>query len=380
MKETKVKQVIYLSGIVNDKRLSKHLKSRHHVEEILGAGQFALTTLRAGIIVGAGSASFEIIRDLVEKLPFMVAPKWLKTRSQPIAIHNVIEYLEAVLLREDMFNNNYDIGGPDILNYREMLLTYADVRNLKRRIIVIPFMSPRLSSYWLFFVTSISFKLAVNLVNSMKVEVVCGENCINNKVKIRLIPYREAINRAFDRIAQQEVFSSWRDALSGGALEKGIPTLINVPYYGCFKDKKERLLKESEMVWQKILNIGGDTGWYYANWLWEIRGFLDRIWGGVGLNRGRKNNSVIKPGDSLDFWRVIYINYEQKRLLLYAEMKLPGEAWLEFNIRNNILTQEATFRPKGIFGRFYWYILLPFHFFIFNGMINKIVEVEVDKD
>jgi hypothetical protein len=372
---TKVKQVIYLSGISNDKRLSKHLKSRLQVEDILKSGNYSLTTLKAGIIVGAGSASFEIIRDLVEKLPVMIAPKWIKTRSQPIAISNVIEYLTKTLMNEKMFNKSFDIGGPDILTYYEMLKRYAKIRKLKRLIIILPLISSKMSSYWLYFITSVSYKLAINLVNSMKVEVVCEKNnCINEVINIKRINYDDSIRRAFDRIAQQEVFSRWTDALSGEALSEGISDLIKVPYFGCYKSSKKRIINNPEYTWKKICRIGGKTGWYYATWLWKIRGMLDVVMGGVGLNRGRKNLNRISIGDSLDFWRVIYINNDEKRLLLYAEMVLPGEAWLEFRIIDNTLTQKATFRPKGVKGRLYWHLLLPFHFFIFNGMIKKIAE------
>lgn len=374
IQKTQVKQVIYLSGIVNEKKLSKHLSSRKQVEEILASGDYHLTTLRAGIIVGSGSASFEIIRDLVEKLPVMIAPRWLNTKSQPIAIRNVIEFLQGVLMQEKTYGKSFDIGGPEILTYSEMLLRFAKVRNLRRTIIPVPVMTPKLSSYWLYFVTSTSYKLAVNLVNSMKVEVIARENDLHKKLGIKLLSYDEAVKRAFDRIAQQEVLSSWTDALSSNVLQSGISKLIEVPTYGCFKDKREREVQDEKAVLDKIWTIGGNNGWYYANWLWAIRGFLDKLVGGVGLRRGRKNKTQITAGDSLDFWRVLFASRAEKRLLLYAEMKLPGEAWLEFNIQNNTLHQTATFRPRGLWGRIYWFSVLPFHGFIFKGMINNIAK------
>jgi len=370
--ETRVRQVIYLSGIVNNESLSKHLGSRKAVEEELGKGRWHLTTLRAGIILGSGSASFEIIRDLVEKLPVMVAPRWLHTRSQPISINNVVEFLSGVLLREDTFDQNFDIGGPDILTYRDMLLRFAAVRSLKRKVWVVPVMTPKLSSYWLYFVTSTSYKLAVNLVDSMKVEVICRENDLHQRLGIRLLSFDEAVRSAFARIESHEVYSSWTDALSGPLLERGLSDLVKVPTFGCFHDTRRRKVTNEAETLRRIWAIGGHTGWYYANWLWGIRGFMDKLSGGVGLRRGRKNDNEISPGDALDFWRVLYADRKAKRLLLYAEMKLPGEAWLEFRIENGTMIQTATFRPLGLKGRLYWYSVMPFHELVFRGMIKRI--------
>ena len=370
--KTRARQVIYLSGIVNDEKLSKHLLSRKMVEDTLSAGNYSLTTLRAGIIIGSGSASFEIIRDLVEKLPFMITPRWLNTRSQPIAIRNVLEYLKGVLLNEQTFGKSFDIGGPEILTYRQMLLGLAKVRKLKRRIMVVPVMTPKLSSYWLYFVTSTSYKLAVNLVDSMKVEVICKENELRELLQIELIHFEDAVRLAFEASEQLEVQSSWKDALSVPTLEKGISRLQEVPVHGCFKDEKRMPVTDESKVIERIWSIGGNTGWYYADWLWGVRGFLDKMTGGVGLRRGRRDNHDIKPGDALDFWRVIYANKEEKRLLLIAEMKLPGEAWLEFKIKDGTLYQTATFRPLGLWGRIYWYSVIPFHYFIFRGMCERI--------
>jgi uncharacterized protein YbjT (DUF2867 family) len=370
--QTAAKQVIFLSGIINSRELSKHLSSRKAVEDTLKQGRYQLTTLRAGIIVGSGSASFEIIRDLVEKLPVMIAPRWLNTRSQPIAIRNVIQFLHGVMLREESYGRSYDIGGPEILTYKEMLLRFARFRRLKRSVYVVPVMTPKLSSYWLYFVTATSYKLAVNLVDSMKVEIICSENNLDQLLNIELINYDEAVQMAFDKIEQHDVLSSWKDALSGDTLTQGINNLINVPEHGCFKDFRKQIISDETTVLGRIWSIGGKTGWYYGNWLWEIRGFLDKLSGGVGLRRGRRDDKHLVAGDSLDFWRVIYANREEKRLLLYAEMKLPGEAWLEFRIKDNVLYQTATFRPLGLWGRIYWYAVLPFHGFIFRGMCNKI--------
>jgi uncharacterized protein YbjT (DUF2867 family) len=373
IQQTNARQVIFLSGIVNEEYLSKHLLSRKNVERILASGSIPLTTLRAGIIIGSGSASFEIIRDLVEKLPVMIAPRWLNTASQPIAIRNVIELLSGVLLNEKTFNHSYDIGGPDIMTYREMLLTFARLRGLKRIVRVVPVMTPKLSSFWLYFITSTSYPLAVKLVDSMKVEVICKDNSLIEMLGIKLLSYEEAIKAAFEKIEMNMVTSSWKDALSSEVLNEGISTYAEVPVYGCYSDRKKLRIIDEARVLRNIWSIGGETGWYYGDWLWGLRGFIDRVFGGVGLRRGRKNQTELSPGDALDFWRVLIMNKKEKRLLLFAEMKLPGEAWLEFRIDgNNILHQTATFRPLGVWGRLYWFGMLPFHLFIFRGMIRNI--------
>ena len=369
---TNAKQVIYLSGIVNSNELSKHLSSRKNVEAELGKGKFALSTLRAGIIIGSGSASFEIIRDLVEKLPVMIAPKWLNTKCQPIGISDVIQILVASINCKELFDKSFDIGGKDVLTYQEMLLGFADVRGLKRWIFTVPVMTPRLSSYWLYFVTSTSFNLASTLVDSMKVEVVAENNDIYNILKLKPLGYKESINRAFKKIEQNAIISSWKDSTVSGRLDYKISDYIKVPEFGCFRDLKKRKTDDVEQTINNIWSIGGEKGWYYANWLWQIRGYLDKLVGGVGLRRGRTNINDLNAGDTLDFWRVLYANKKDGRLLLFAEMKLPGEAWLEFKMEDGNLIQTATFRPKGLLGRMYWYAVLPFHYFIFNGMINKI--------
>jgi hypothetical protein len=233
-------------------------------------------------------------------------------------------------------------------------------------------MTPKVSSYWLYFVTSTSYTLALNLVESMSVEIICRDNDLKDLLGIKLLTFEKAIQLAFGRIQNEGVVSSWKDALSSKILDKGISSLLEVPTFGCFVDKRSREVKDIDRTLNKIWSIGGENGWYHANWLWAFRGFIDKLFGGVGLRRGRKNSTLIFAGDSLDFWRVLYANKEEKRLLLYAEMKLPGEAWLEFEIRNNILYQTATFRPLGIWGRNYWYSVFPFHGYIFRGMLRKL--------
>lgn len=369
-----IKHVIYLSGIVNESELSEHLSSRSNVESELGNGNYNFTTLRAGIIIGSGSASFEIIRDLVEKLPFMITPKWLNTKCQPIGVSDVILFLIKSLFNEKTYNRNFDIGGPDVLTYKEMLLGFAESRNLKRTILIVPVMTPRISSYWLYFVTSTSYKLAVSLVESMKIEVVCRDKVINSILGIEPIEYQQALKRAFDKIESNEIISSWKDSYSSSGINFDISEFIQVPTYGCLIDKRKKKINNHESCVNKIWRIGGKTGWYYANWLWKLRGFLDKIVGGVGLRRGRTNLTAIHAGDTIDFWRVLYADKNKGRLLLFAEMKLPGEAWLEFKIVDDQLVQTATFRPLGLIGRIYWYSVLPFHGVIFKGMLKKLTE------
>ncbi|PKP42715.1 MAG: DUF2867 domain-containing protein [Bacteroidetes bacterium HGW-Bacteroidetes-10] len=375
---TGAKQIVYLSGIVNEERLSQHLASRKNVEDILSKSSVPLTTLRAGIIVGSGSASFEIIRDLVEKLPVMVAPKWLNTRTQPISVRNVIEFLTGVLNKPETYGHSYDIGGPDILTYKDMLLGFGRERGLKRYILTVPVMTPKLSSYWLYFITSTSFSLASNLVNSMKIEVVARKNNLAKLLGITLTPYSEAVAEALRVIEQDEVPSSWKDSLVSSYNDNSLFSNVNVPENGVLTDERVREIKgSSRIVLSNIWSIGGDRGWYFGNFLWRIRGLIDKMAGGVGLRRGRTNRLAINAGDTLDFWRVLVADKPGRRLLLFAEMKLPGEAWLEFRITSidgkEFLFQKATFRPKGLSGRAYWYILLPVHLIMFGGMAGKII-------
>lgn len=375
--KTASKQIIYLSGIANTANsLSKHLSSRLNVEKILQNANSPTTILRAAIIIGSGSGSFEIIRDLAEKLPVMITPKWLKTRCQPIAIKNVIDYLLGVINNPKSFCKIFDIGGPDILTYKQMLLGYAEIRGLKRYILTIPVLTPKLSSYWLYFVTSTNFSLAKSLVDSMKNEVVCKIEGINEIVETELFSYKEAIERAFRVISTNKVKSSWIDSAVNGNLNQDFLDKIEVPKFGCLIDeRKVEFTIDYKRVKNNVFEIGGAKGWYSWNWAWVLRGFLDKIFGGVGLRRGRRSPTDLKAGDALDWWRVLVANINKGVLILYAEMKVPGEAWLEFNIddKNKVFIQKATFRPSGLLGRLYWYILLPIHKIIFNGMAKQII-------
>jgi uncharacterized protein YbjT (DUF2867 family) len=378
LNKTLCKQVIYLSGIVNDTHLSSHLLSRRHVEDVLKECMAAVTVLRAAIIIGSGSSSFEIIRDLTEKLPIMTVPRWVNTRCQPIAIRDILGYLEGVLLNEMALGKTFDVGGPDILTFKQMMLAYAKVRKLKRYIITIPFLSPKISSYWLYFVTSTSYSLAQSLVDSMKNETIVKNHDIDDVVPRNCLGYEDALKLAFKKIEQNSIVSSWKDALNNGYLTSGFMDQIKVPQNGTLEYKvKQPFKRESAEVLKNIMAIGGNRGWYYWDWIWSIRGFLDKLFGGVGSRRGRTSNITVSPGDVIDFWRVLLADKINNRLLLYAEMKLPGEAWLEFKIierhGKTFLSQVATFRPRGLWGRTYWYLMWPFHLFIFKGMARRIV-------
>lgn len=380
IENTSCKQVIYLGGIANQDNLSKHLRSRKNVENTLAKGKPALTVLRAGIIVGSGSSSFEIIRDLCEKLPIMITPKWVHTKCQPIAIRNVMQYLVGVLGKEETYGDQFDIGGADVLTYRQMMKSYAQVRELPLYIFTVPVMTPKLSSYWLYFITSTSYKLALNLVDSMKIEVISRDTRLQDLLGIEPISYKDAIHMAFAKIEQNQVTSSWKDSLVSGRMKANLDDYIQVPKFGCLRDSKTMQLKDPDNALDNIWAIGGDRGWYYGNWLWKIRGYVDKMIGGVGLRRGRTHPDKIFTGDVLDFWRVLLANKDEPRLLLFAEMRVPGEAWLEFSIdENNVLHQTATFRPRGLWGRLYWYSMLPFHYFIFGGMIHNIATKKYTK-
>jgi hypothetical protein len=336
--------------------------------------------LRAGIIVGSGSASFELIRDLTEKLPVMVAPKWLRSRTQPIAVRDALGYLAGVLDEPRARGETFDIGGPEVMTYQTMLLRYAAVRGLRRWVLPVPVLTPRLSSYWLYFVTSTSFALARNLVDSMKVDVLVRDDRIRAVVPLDPIPYDEAVRLAFQKIEQQSVVSSWTDAVVSSRSALELDRLVQVPTQAVYHDTRRRPLRDPEdQVIERLWRIGGATGWYHAQWLWWLRGMLDRLVGGTGLRRGRRHPTDLHVGDALDFWRVLIANRARGRLLLYAEMKLPGEAWLEFEIERDaderpVLRQTATFRPRGLAGRAYWLVVTPLHALVFGGLLRGLVD------
>ncbi|MBX9745174.1 MAG: SDR family oxidoreductase [Chlamydiales bacterium] len=379
LEHTKAKQIIYLSGLSNEAHLSRHLTSRKKVGEILKMGKVPVTILMAGIIIGSGSASFEIIRDLVEKLPIMIAPKWLKQLTQPIAIRDVLTYLTLVLGNSACFGQSFEIGGPDVMSYKDLLLHFAKMRGLKRKIFTVPVLTPRLSSYWLFFVTSTSFSLARFLVESLINNAVCKEHRIEKLFPRKLLSYEEALQLAFARTEEDWIPSSWKDTLSGSTLNPDLSIYVHVPRFGILSDRRTCTFScPLEEVQKRIWALGGNRGWLVMNWAWKFRGFVDKLVGGIGLRRGRTHPTRLKTGDALDFWRVLLADEKNRRLLLYAEMKLPGEAWLEFEIIpheiGGTLKQTASFRPHGIWGRVYWYSLFPFHALIFSQLAKRIAK------
>lgn len=374
IEKTDCKHIIYLSGLANEKELSKHLSSRFEVEKILMKCKVPATVLRAGIIIGSGSASFEIIRDLVEKLPVMVAPKWLHTKCQPIGIANVLDFLIFTLFKEQSYHKNFDIGCDNVLTYKEMLLEFAEIRGLKRTIFTVPVMTPKLSSYWLYFITSTSYNLASALVGSMKIEVVCRPESLSEIKQITgVLPfsYDAALARTLAKIQDKEIASSWKDSFISSRNDSSLKDYLDVPKYGCFTDLRTEEYDDRDLCIGRVFSLGGSNGWYGQS-LWKVRGFLDLLVGGPGLRRGRTHPENLHEGDALDFWRVLYANKDEGKLILFAEMKLPGEAWLMFKMYKGKLWQKAVFRPHGLTGRLYWYSVLPFHGIIFKGMVRKL--------
>ncbi|MDZ4833225.1 MAG: SDR family oxidoreductase [Candidatus Melainabacteria bacterium] len=371
-----LKQIIYLGGLGDDSpELSKHLKSRAEVGEVLRSGNVPVTTLKAAMIIGSGSASFEILRYLVERLPVMITPKWVSVDTQPIGIANVLTYLTGCLGREETLNRTFDIGGPNVLRYRDLMQIYAEEAELdKRTIIPVPVFTPTLSSYWIHLVTPVPAYIGRPLAEGLRNPTICRENDIQQIVKQDLLTCRAAIRSALDKTQYHKVESHWTDAgkiwpvaWSSEADEKWAGGTI-------YEDKRSVVLNNTpEEIWKPLVRIGGATGYYYGDWLWRLRGVLDKLIGGVGLRRGRRNPDELSAGDALDFWRVRDVD-KHKSLLLVAEMKLPGEAVLEFKI-NEIspgkceLTQTAKYLPKGLLGMLYWRLVTPLHDLIFDGML-----------
>lgn len=371
---TRCRQIIYLGGIIQPNvELSAHLLSRENVERILKTAAAPLTVLRASIIIGSGSASFEIIRDLVEKLPLMVAPRWISSLSQPIAIADVIYYLTQSMLNPALFGNTFDIGGPEIISFKEIMLRYAKFRGLKRWIIEVPVLTPRLSSYWLVFVTSVRFSLCAYLVESMKYNSICYDTKIQELLPHRTLKFEEALERAFSKIAKNQIASTWMDAWPVDQKSPDIASFSILPEEGCFIELLKSPVADSKRAAiERIWRIGGANGWYGLDWAWKLRGFIDKLFHGPGMNRGRRHPTELEVEDTIDFWRVVAADKEQGSLILYAQMQLPGDAWLQFFFEGTTLYQKVVFRPKGVLGRLYWYLLLPIHSLIFRQMIKKL--------
>ncbi|MFO7605864.1 MAG: SDR family oxidoreductase [Desulfurivibrionaceae bacterium] len=368
-----VKRIIYLGGLGVRETASKHLLSRIETGEVLSAKPEWIETIwfRAGVIIGSGSASFEIIRNLVQKLPVMVTPKWVNTLTQPIAVNDVISYLAAAADKEFPGNLTVDIGSSP-MSFREMILEAAAVMNLKRLMIPVPVLSPKLSSYWLILLTPINYQLAAALVEGLKSEtVVLNDHARRYFPEIVPVYYRQAIRQAMGELEDNQVLSRWCDS-SGGAV-CDIKDLDD-PTSAVLRDSREYPLGDATPaeVFTAACTLGGEHGWFRYHFLWQFRGLVDKLLGGYGLNRGRRVRDELRVGDSLDFWKVADLR-ENKRLLLLAQMKVPGKAWLEFDIQPDKLVQTAHFLPSGLWGRLYWYSVAPLHHLVFSNLARQIV-------
>lgn len=372
-----IKRIIYLGGLGDpDAQLSKHLSSRQETGAALKESGVPVTEFRAGVIVGSGSVSFEMIRYLTERLPVMICPQWVYTRTQPIGITNVMDYLSLALENPASAGKIIEIGGADIVTYGEMMHGYAQVRGLNRYLIPVPVLTPRLSSYWVHWITPIPAKISGPLIEGLRNEVIVRDDLAHELFPtIQPIGYLEAVQLALDNLEAREIETTWSDALSSS--QGDIPTVSMTTTEGMIIERRQILVKTTqENLFASFARLGGETGWLYMNWAWRIRGLMDRIVGGVGLRRGRRHPSEVRIGDAIDFWRVEAIEIPSI-LRLRAEMKVPGRAWLQFETLpdtddRSLLIQTAFFAPKGLFGFLYWYVLYPIHSLIFSGMINAI--------
>ena len=376
-----LKRIIYLSGLGEESSdLSRHLRSRAEVGNILKEGKVPVTIFRAAMIIGSGSASFAILRHLVERLPIMITPRWVNTPCQPIAIRNVLGYLVGCLDNDKTIGETFDIGQERIVTYRELMAIYAQVVGLRRRIILpVPILSPRLSSYWIHIFTPVPAYLARPLAQGLRNPVVCKDFRIRTLIPQRLLDCHEAILLASGKVRSKGVETSWRDAGKIPMVEEALPADPAWSKRTHFRDSRKIILESTpEAAWKAVTELGGTTGWYYANWLWSLRGLLDRLVGGVGLQRGRRGGQVLRPGDAIDFWRVAVAKKEEK-LVLAGEMKLPGEAFLEFHMEKLSedrvqISQVARFLPKGLTGFCYWHLVSPLHNLVFDGMLRGIAK------
>jgi uncharacterized protein YbjT (DUF2867 family)/uncharacterized protein YndB with AHSA1/START domain len=379
--QAEVQHIIYLGGLGEEETtLSKHLRSRHEVARILQTGPVPVTHLRAGMILGSGSASFEILRYLVDRLPVMITPRWVHTPCQPIAIRTVLHYLKGCLEQGETKGETLDIGGPEVVTYREIMDTYAEEARLRKRLVLpVPVLTPRLSSYWIHLVTPVHASIARPLAEGLSTPVLCKDDRILKMIPAERLTCREAIRLALERVEQQRVETSWTDA--GSVVPPEWIQEGDAPYAGgtilaCAH--RIRLRADPEEVWRPISRIGGENGWYYGDFLWTLRAWMDMLAGGSGIRRGRRHPENLYRGDALDFWRVLEVN-PPKRLVLLAEMKMPGEATLEFRVTRRArgeteLQQISTFLPRGLYGIGYWWAFYPFHLWLFRGMLRSIAE------
>jgi uncharacterized protein YbjT (DUF2867 family) len=378
-KQAVVERIIYLGGLGDPQaNLSPHLRSRQETGAALREAGVPVTEFRAAVIVGSGSLSFEMIRYLTERLPVMICPKWVFTRIQPIAIRNVLDYLVAALECPASVGRTLEIGGRDVLTYAGMMTGYARARGLKRRLLAVPVLTPRLSSYWVHLVTPIPANIAQPLIKGLGNEVI-----VRDPAALKLFPaiqpldYETAVRVALKKLDAHGVETSWSDALTSSQGNRTPVALISSE--GMIIERRQQTLSApAAVVYRSFARLGGARGWLYMDWAWQLRGIVDRLCGGVGMRRGRRDPEDLRAGDTLDFWRVERV--EPGRLIrLRAEMRVPGRAWLEFEARaepegQTLLLQTAFFEPKGLFGFLYWYALYPMHRLIFSGLIRRIAQ------
>lgn len=369
-----VQRIIYLGGLgVDDNDLSSHLASRQQVGDVLRRSGVAVTEFRAAVVVGSGSISFEMIRYLTERLPVMITPRWVTTQCQPIAIENVLNYLTEALNVPDSAGRIFEIGGPDVMTYGDMMRGYAAARQLRRFLIPVPVLTPRLSSYWVDLITPIPAAYSHPLIEGLKSEVIVNDPSALQLFNVELIPYSEAVRRALARSTSGEVETYWASAERNG--KAGVETTDGQGMI--VEERRVESTASPQAVFTAFSGIGGRRGWLYADWLWKTRGLMDRLAGGVGMRRGRRNPDTLRAGDALDFWRVEAVE-PGRSVRLRAEMKVPGSATLEFEALpreegGTMLVQTASFDPRGLAGLLYWYVLYPIHQRIFSGMARAIV-------
>ena len=374
--EQDVKRIIYLGGLGStEENLSKHLSSRLQTGETLRKFNVPVTEFRAGVIVGSGSLSFEMIRYLTERLAVMITPKWVNTKTQPIAIRDVLRYLVEALNIEKSKGEIIEIGGEDILTYKDLMTIYAEVRGLKRYFIKVPVLTPRLSSHWVGLVTPLPSRIAKPLVDGLKSELICKSSKAKELFHFKTISYKEAVKLALQRNKEGKTETIWFGSYSSGTKTKITPVHLTQKE-GMIIEKRETIVDApATLTFKTFTSLGGKNGWY-ANFLWKLRGYIDLLIGGVGLRRGRRSETELVPGDPLDFWRVEAIE-KNKLLRLRAEMKMPGKAWLQFQVEDidnnkSALTQTAFYEPRGLWGLIYWYSVYPLHGLIFSGMIKTV--------
>ena len=389
-KKAQVKRIVYLGGIIaKNEQLSPHLQSRADTGAILRSFGIPTIELRAGVVIGSGSASFEMLRYLTERLPIMTTPRWVETKIQPIAVRDVLRYLVGSAALDPSVSGDFDIGGPEVFSYREMMMKYAEAAGLRKRIIIpVPVLTPKLSSGWVGLVTPVPITLARRLVESLKNEVVARDDSIRKLIpdaKGGLTPFKTAVELALTRIKEANVETRWTNASVPGTASDPLPTDPDWAGGTLYTDVRSMHSEDAiTEVWKRVEAIGGKNGYSTATWAWELRGVMDRLVGGVGLRRGRRDDNTLIEGEALDFWRVEAIN-RPYLLRLRAEMKLPGLAWLEFSLTEDesgsgtIITQRALFAPKGLFGHFYWWSVWPMHGLVFPSMVKNMAGASATK-